>query len=308
MIVQYEAGQFLPVEIGRRYGVRWVSWKKDGGTALLVGDRGLILTFDGEKSAKVDSPFSNNLRGSDYNPTNDVALIVGNRGTLLAFEGTKARKIELATEANLRRVSWSPDGSLALIAGNAGTILVWDGTAAKEVSCTSTNIRSVAWHPDGDYALLSGNYFAPGMVPSPTLYRYEKGASELVPLATNEKTDLISVSWKPDASYALAVGYEVVWQEPRVYRWNNEELVQLELTDQGLFPTVVAWQPKSERALVGTGSPYPPGQGEGVILEYRENRFRKLYSSKYRVGCITWRPDGKFAWVVGAENSRTFSA
>ncbi len=307
MILQYEAGQFLPVETEQRYRLRWVSWKKNGETALLVGDRGLILTFDGEKFEKVESPLSDNLRGSDYNPTNDVALIAGNKGSLLAFEGTKAKKMELATEANLRRVSWSPDGSLALIVGNAGTILVWDGTAAKEVGGTSTNIRSVAWHPDGEYALLSGNYFASGMVPSPTLYRYEKGASEVIPLATKEKTDLISVSWKPDASYALAVGYEVVWQEPRVYRWNNAELELLALQYQGLFPTVVAWQPKNERALVGTGNPYPPGQGEGVILEYRENGFQKLYSSKHRVGCIAWRPDGKFAWVVGAENSRTFS-
>ncbi len=308
MILQYEAGRFLPVETGRRYRVRWVSWKKDAGTALLIGDGGLVLTFDGEKFAKVDSPISDNLRGSDYNPADGVALMVGNKGALLAFEGTKARKMESTTEANLRRVSWSPDGSLALIVGNAGTVLVWDGTAAKEVDGASANLRSVAWHPDGEYALLSGNYFASGMVPSPTLYRYVKGASELTPLATKEKTDLISVNWKPDGTYALAVGYEVVWQESRVYRWNKEDLDLLALQDPGLFPTVVAWHPKGERALVGTGSPYPPGQGEGVILEYRENGFHRLYSSKYRVDCIAWRPDGKYCWIVGAENSRTFSA
>ncbi len=297
----------MPIEIERRYRVRWVSWKEDGRTALLVGDRGLILNFSGEKFAKVDSPVSDNLRSSDYNPDKSLGLIVGNKGTLLALEGTKPRRMKPITEANLRRVSWSPDGSLALIVGNAGTVLAWDGAVVKEVGGALSNLRSIAWHPDDEYALLSANYFASEMVPSPTLYRYEKGASEVTPLKTNEKTELISVNWKPDGTYALAVGYEVVWQESRVYRWKNEDLELLALQDPGLFPTVVAWHPRGDCALIGTGSPYAPGQGEGIILEYTENGFRKLYSSKYRVVCIAWSPDGKYAWIVGGENSRTFS-
>ncbi len=308
MILKYEAGQFLPVKVELRHRVRWVSWKKDSKTALLVGDRGLILTFDGKKFAKVESPVQENLRCSDHNPSKGLALLVGNRGTILVFESGRPRTMDPITDANLRRVSWSPDGSSALIVGNSGTVLVWDGAAIKEVGGSGANVRSIAWHPQGEYALLSGNYFASAMVPSPTLYRYEKGASEVVPLITTEKTDLISVSWKPDGTYALAVGYEVVWQESRVYRWKNEDLELLSLQDPALFPTVVTWYSKGDYALIGTGSPYPQGQGEGIILEYGENGFRKLYSSKYRVDCIAWRPDGKYAWIVGAENSRTFSA
>ena len=210
-------------------------------------------------------------------------------------------------EANLRRVAWSPDGSLALIVGNAGTVLVWDGKVLRDVEGASTNLRSAAWHPDGEYAILSGNYFGSGMVPCPTLYRYGKGASEVVPLETVEKTDLIGVDWRPDGSLALIVGYEVVWQESRVYRWNGNGLELLDLQDPGLFPTSVAWHPNGEFALVGTGSPNPRGQGEGVILKYQESGFERFYSSRYRVCCIAWHPHGKYAWIVGRENSRTFS-
>ncbi len=307
MILQYEAGQFFPVKVQPHDRVRWVSWEENGKAALLVGDRGLIVDFDGVKFAQVGSAIRDNLRCSDYNPAKNLALLVGNKGAILTLESGKPRRIGPITEANLRRASWSPDGSLALIVGNAGTTLVYDGAALREVSGAATNLRSIAWHPHGEYALLSGNYFASAMVPSPTLYRYEKGASEVVPLITTEKTDLISVSWKPDGTYALAVGYEVVWQESRVYSWKNEDLELLSLQDPALFPTVVTWYSKGDYALIGTGSPYPRGQGEGIILEYGENGFRKLYSSKYRVNCIAWRPDGKYAWIVGAENARTFS-
>ncbi len=306
MILQYEAGQFSLVKVEPRHRVRWVSWKKNSKTALLTGDGGLVLNFDGEKFAKVDSGIPDNLRCSDYNPVKTLALLVGNKGAILAFESGKPRRIGPPTEANLRRVSWSPDGSSAMIVGNAGTILVSDGAVVREVGGATANLRSITWHPLGEYALLSGNYFASAMVPSPTLYRYEKGASEVVPLKTTEKTDLISVDWKPDGTHALAVGYEVVWQESRVYRWNNHDLELLALQDPGLFLTAVAWHPTAGYALVGSGSPFPPGQGEGVILEFREDGFRKLYSSKNRVGCIAWRPDGKCAWIVGAENFRTF--
>ncbi len=307
MIFEYQAGEFRPLKTELHRGVRWLSWKKNGRAAVLVGDKGLVLSFDDGKFAKVDCPIHRNLRCSDYNPAKDLAVLVGNKGAFLTFESGELTVVSPATEANLRRVSWSPDGSSALIVGNAGTVLVWNGAHVREVGGATGNLRSIAWHPKGEYALLSGNYFAAGNVPCPTLYRYQMGASEAVPIGISEKTDLICVDWKPDGTFALAVGYEVVWQESRVFQWKNGELELLALQKHGMFPTAVAWQPDGKYALIGTGNPYPQGQGEGLILRYVENRFQQLFSSKYRVSCISWHPDGKYAWIVGAENARTFS-
>ncbi len=273
-----------------------------------MGDRGTVVVLNNEQLEQVACPSLENLRGSSQNPRKDQALIVGNKGIVLLLKKGEARSISVGTEANLRRVSWSPDGTLALITGNDGTALSWDGAHITELGTASNNLRSISWNPDGEYALVSGNYFGQAMVPSPTLYRYKKGASELEALKTTDKTDLICLDWKPDGQQALAGGYELVWQESRVFRWTNDELKPLSLQEPGVFPTAVGWHPTEDYALIGTGSPLSTGSGEGAVLEYAHESFKRIFSSNYRYSCIAWRPGGESALIVGTRSGRTFTA
>ena len=305
-ILRYWNGEFQKIATDLGYQIRWIAWRKDGNSALAVGNKGLILNFDGKTFERLDSPTIENLRCVSYNPANE-ALIVGNTGTMLYLSDGKLTRRKVDTEANLRRVSWSPDGSIALAAGNNGTALVWREGEILELTGAFNNLRSVAWHPRGEHALVSGNYFGTSMVPCPTLYTYERRARELKPLKTSEKTDLIGVEWRPDGEYALAAGYEVVWQEPRLFRWTNSELETIPVPEAGLYPTVVAWDPRDDRALIGTGSPFLPGQGEGAVIEYVESTLRRIHSSPYRITCIAWHPREYYAVIVGQANARTFT-
>ncbi len=307
-ILRFQDGKFQPTKSIHRHTIRWASWDRNGDTCLLVGDRGTVAVLNDEQLEQVSSPTLENLRGSSQNPRKDQALIVGNKGTVLLLEKGDVSSIRVGTEANLRRVSWSSDGKLALIVGNDGTALSWDGTSIVEVGGASNNLRAISWNPKGEYALVSGNYFAQAMFPSPTLYRYNKEASALQALKTTDMTDLIGLDWNPDGQHALAVGYEVVWQESRVFRWMNDELKLLSLQEPGLFPTAVAWHPTENLALIGTGSPHSTGSGEGAVLEYARHSFKRIFSSEYRNSCIAWQPGRESALIVGTRSGRTFTS
>ncbi len=307
-ILRFQDGKFQPIKSIHRHTIRWASWDRNGDACLLVGDRGTVAVLNDEQLKEVASPTLENLRGSAQNPRKDQALIVGNKGTVLLLEKGEVSSISVGIEANLRRVSWSPDGTVALIVGNDGTALSWDGTSATEVGGASNNLRSISWNPNGEYALISGNYFAQAMVPSPTLYRYNRRAVALEALRTTDKTDLIGLDWNPDGLQALAVGYEVVWQESRVFRWTNDELKLLSLQEPGLFPTAVTWHPAEDYALIGTGSPHFTRAGDLAVLKYVRESFQRIFSSEYRNNCVAWRPGGESALIVGTRSGRTFTA
>ncbi len=304
LVLLYKDGQIKNVATSPET-IRWLAWKNDGSSGIAVGNRGLVLEFDGVRFEKLDSPTGENLRCASFNPANQ-ALIVGNNGTVLYFS-KRLNRVEVGTKANLRRVSWSPDGSTALLVGNNGSALAWQVGKTQEITGALNNLRSISWHPEGHWALVSGNYFGPSMVPCSTLYSYGTSATELRSLRTSEKTDIIGVQWKPDGEYALAVGYEVVWQEARLFRWANGELETLPFAEQGIFLTIIAWHPKDNLALVGTGSPHPQDQGEGAVLEYRNGKFEKLSTNPYRISCIAWNPNGDGAFIIGRKGPRTFT-
>jgi len=306
IVLRYHRDRFERIATDPEDNIRWIAWRRDGRSALAVGNRGLVLGFDGQKFRKFNSPTRENLRCASYNPMNE-AMIVGNRGAVLLFKNGNLEVVGVGTEANLRRVAWSPDGSTALLVGNDGAALGWKVGKTQELAGALNNLRSVSWHHQGRNALVSGNYFGTSMVPCPTLYGYEEGAKELKPLITIEKTDIIGVEWNPDGSYALAVGYEVVWHEPCVFRWTNGELENIPVTDPSLYPTLVAWDPRNNRALIGTGSPFPRSRGQGAILNFEEGHIRKLYSCPHRITRMAWHPKGDVAIIIGNTNARTFT-
>ncbi len=285
IILRYHGGQFHQIPADPRHSIRWVAFRRDGRSGVAVGNKGLVLNFNGVTFEQQNSPSQENLRCASYNTAGE-AIIVGNHGTILYSRDGELTPINEDTKDNLRRVSWSPDGSAAILVGNNGTALSWRGGKIKEVA-----------------GAINGT----SMVPCPTLYSYELASERIRPLKTTDKIDILAIEWRPDGEYALAVGYEVVWHEPRLLSWTNNELEEIRFPESGLYPTAIGWAPQDDLALIGTGSPHPPGRDEGRVLEYREGSIRRLYSSTHRITCIAWNPREDYAVIVGQKAARTFT-
>ena len=255
------------------------------------------------------SQTNEHLRCASYNPDDSAILAVGNKGTIILMDKVgRARKLDSKTASNLRRASWSPDGSYAIIVGNDGAALVWDGLSFVEVNGALNNLRSITWDQEGS-AYVSGNYFGPSMTPSPTLYKLDYEAKLLQSVAITEKTDIISIDFGPEQQL-LAVGYDLVWQEPRAYKWNGQALESVKVDEAGVYPTSVAWQPGNRFALVGTGTSKPSGQGGGMVLGYTVEdgiKGRLFEDQEQRIVCVAWRPQADYALIIGNRYARTFS-
>lgn len=277
---------------------------------MLVGNNGLMLRFHNNRLHELTSQTREHLRCASYNPKDSTILAVGNRGTVIITDKLgKTRKLDSKTASNLRRASWSPDGSYAIIVGNDGTALSWNGSSFTEVEGALNNLRSITWDPEGS-AFVSGNYFGASMTPSPTLYELDFEAKRLESIAVTEKTDLISISFGAERQL-LAVGYDLVWQEPRAFKWNGQTLDSVSVDESGVYPTSVAWQPRNRFALVGTGSPRASREGGGMVLGFTPEGGKiggKLFEDpEQRIVCIAWRPQGDYALIVGNRFAQTFS-
>ncbi|TMI66530.1 WD40 repeat domain-containing protein [Candidatus Bathyarchaeota archaeon] len=289
--------------------IRWGSWSGDGEEAALVGNNGLMLQFHNDRFHELTSQTNEHLRCASYNPKDSTILAVGNKGTIILMDKVgRARKLDSKTASNLRRASWSPDGSYAIIVGNDGAALVWDGLSFVEINGALNNLRSITWDQEGS-AYVSGNYFGPSMTPSPTLYKLDYEAKLLQSVAITEKTDIISIDFGPEQQL-LAVGYDLVWQEPRAYKWNGQALESVKVDEAGVYPTSVAWQPGNRFAFVGTGTPKPSGQGGGMVLGYTVEdgiKGRLFEDPEQRIVCVAWRPQSDYALIIGNRYARTFS-
>ena len=88
------------------------------------------------------------------------ALLVGNRGAVLLYDGTRFRELPSPTVENLRRVAWSPDGTSALIVGNSGAVIRFDDKGHLLTPLPGDRahtMRSIAWRPDGAYAMIGAS-------------------------------------------------------------------------------------------------------------------------------------------------------
>jgi len=307
-VIVYDS-EFAVMSTGQPFLVRWASWSPKESTSLLVCDRGRLLRFDGSRFMSTDTGVESNLRGIGYRPDGSEALIVGNEGKAFLYFDQKIKPINLGTNENLRRVSWRPDGEYALIIGNAGTCLRYDGSVT-ELNGAENNLRSVAWHPGGRYALVSGNRYRSGfagMVADATIYRYEDGASELTSLFSESKGDLMSVDWRPDGTYALVVGYDLVWHQPLVYKYDGKACGELHFPEESVLLTGISWKPDGAYALLVSGG-LKRGYGEGSVYRYSEGRFTRIYSiPEYLMAGISWRNDGSKAIIFGSRRAVTYT-
>ena len=194
--------------------LRFAAWAPDGARALLVGNRGQALWFDGTSFEPLETGVKHNLRGLGWSPDGERALIAGNRGAVLLLERGQVRELPSPTVENLRRVAWSPDGSCALIAGNAGVVLRFDAASGELLPLPGDRahtMRSIAWRPDGAYALIGAYASRFAGYPRPhLLYRCDGRYTQGI-LSTDDEDDAIAIDWRPGARPASALVLAVAY-------------------------------------------------------------------------------------------------
>jgi hypothetical protein len=287
---------------------RSFAWERDGDRLIVVGDRGQILTIEGEKSAKVVSGTRHNLRGISINPTDGAALIVGNAGTvlLLRLEGHGVTRLDPLTSENLRAASWNSRGTSALISGNHGTLLRYSSQSLEILGGARANLRHIAWRPLADLALVTSNCFAEEFIPSPNLFAYDPTNQTLSSL--NEgRADLIGVDWKADGTTALVVGYDVIWHNGEIAVFDGLTLSHVEFNNKRVYPVAASWNPSEGLAAIVTSTPQP-GMGKGVVYLWDQNGLRSIYSSDLVFfSAVAWNRDGTELAALGSSMSRTFN-
>ncbi len=194
--------------------LRWAAWRPDGAYAILAGNRGEALRFDGARFEPLATDSTHNLRGVGWSPDGGEALLVGNRGAVLRYDGVRCEELAPATTENLRRVAWSPDATCALIIGNSGVVLRYErGTRAllPLAGDRAHTMRAIAWRPDGAYALIGAYASAFAGYPRPhMLYRCDGRYTQAL-LATDDEDDAVAIAWQPAVAphraLILAVAY-----------------------------------------------------------------------------------------------------
>jgi hypothetical protein len=198
--------------------LRWAAWRPQGDFALLVGNRGEALRFEGAAFTRLRTDSAHNLRGAGWSPDGTRALLVGNRGAVLLHDGETFRELPSPTTENLRRAEWSRDGSCALIIGNSGVVLRYDARTERLDALPGDRahtLRSIAWRPDGAFALIGGYASRHAGYPRPhALYRCDGRYTQGI-LATEDEDDTVAISWQPDAGRPRALLLMVAYGERR---------------------------------------------------------------------------------------------
>jgi len=147
--------------VGKPVGsaLRQAAWKPDGSYALIVGDQGVVYTYDGTTLTRFSSTLigSTNLNTVAWRPDGSYALIGGQNGLIFTYNGTVTKVSDPSTK-NVYSISWNPNGKSALIVGDSGTALKYTvpGTITILSSGTGQPLFAVSWNPSGSYALAAG--------------------------------------------------------------------------------------------------------------------------------------------------------
>ena len=140
--------------------LRQVAWRPDGAYALIIGDKGIVYTYDGTSLTKFSSTVigGTNLNAVAWKPDGSYALIGGQNGLIFNYNGTAITKVTDPSTKNIYSISWNPNGNSALLVGDSGTALKYTepATITPLSSGTGQPLFAVAWDPTGSYALTAG--------------------------------------------------------------------------------------------------------------------------------------------------------
>ena len=285
-----------------------MAWDSHGQYLTVVGGKGYIARLEQENVVRINSGTSQNLRGISVNPVDGTYLIVGNAGTLLLLdEQGRVTKLASPSSENLRAVAWNAEGTMALIAGNNGTLMRYSREGLESIDGARANLRDVCWRPGSDKVLIASNCFAEEFVPSPNLFVYDPNENHLKPV--NEgRADIIGVDWEPDGKHALVVGYDVVWHNGVIARFDGGAITPVEFENKHVYPTSVRWDHSGKIAAIVTATS-EIGMGAGRVCIWDGNRLKEVYSSdRFFFSDVEWAREGYRLAAVASTATRTFNA
>jgi WD40 repeat protein len=296
---------FRPMDWTAQRALRWAAWRPDGSAALLAGNGGSALLYDGTRTQVLTTTTRQNLRGAAWSPDGTTALMVGNRGAVLRMRGEAVEELDSATAENLRRVAWHPGGDYALVVGNAGTVLRYDlasDSLAPLPADRAHTLRSIAFRPDGAYALVGAYASRWAGYPRPhALYRCDGRFLQAL-LGSDDEDDFVSIDWRSDGE-ALVCGY--AWRP-------DGSMVNKALRYDGSTWQTTAW-PSSKVVLGGGWQP-----GTDLALLVGEGGLAAQIDAKGGVSQLDsgttdnligpfWRPDGAYAIVLKGPGERVYT-
>jgi len=267
-----------------------------------------MLKIQGGDAASLDTGTTHNLRSVSTNPIDNATLAVGNAGTVVVVKanGTLADTDSL-TDENLRAVRWNPEGSMALIAGNNGVLVKYTEEGLEAIGGGRANLRGIAWRRNTQEALVTSNCFAEEFIPSPNLFLFDARTNALKPVSEG-RSDLIGVDWNPDGGFAVVVGYDVVWHNGFVGRFDASGLSPVEFQNAQVYPTAVGWEPRGRVAAIATGIAQPHS-GQGRVSLWDREGFREIYRSEdFFFSSVAWSPVGFKLAAIASTEARTFDS
>jgi len=278
-----------------RYSLRgtpWgVTWRNDGGYALIVGNAGEAVKYDGSNFAYASAATQLSLWDVAWRPNGSYALVVSQYGEIMKFDGSIFSHDSSGDYYDFYgdykcKVDWNPNGLYALITGYngyyGGSIWRYD-----ESEITRYPLRyipqGVSWKSNSSYSLIVGQ--------AGEVVGYD--GSNFLYLSTSTNRKLWSADWRPDGSYALVVSQygEVLKFDGVTFSYDSSDYYDF----YGDYKCKVNWNPNGLYALI-TGY---NGYYGGSLWRYNgtsSTRFdlRRIPRS------VNWRSDGGFAMIIGS--------
>ena len=270
-VFKYQNGTLTLIGQPVTTGLRQAAWKPDGSYALIVGNAGVLLKYNGSFT-QIPTGLSSTivLYSVGWKPDGSYALITGSSGLVLKFDGISLVRISSSTSNNLYRVGWNPAGTQAILVGASGAILVFQNSLIQPISSGTTNsLNAIAWNPNGQYALIAG---AGG-----TILRCDGVSITALNTAGIYSSTLAveSIAWNQAGTLALLVG-----DYGLVLSYDGTSLTALPtLTSNFLWS--VSWS-GGTATIVG---------GSGTVMTYTNGTLTKIVTNNSSsLRGIAWKP------------------
>lgn len=254
------------------------AWKPDGSYALVVGDKGTVLKYNGTGVLPLSSGNTSDLYGVAWKPDESYALIVGHDSAILKYDGTAFTAIN-NTFNDSYDVAWSPNGSFALISGLSGKVLKYDGTNLTELTETYGGL-SVAYNRYSE-AIIVGEDCGVVIGYNGTNITFHNATQDIGAAGYAQ-----AVAWSPDGAYALIVGLNGF-----AAKYENNVFSEIQ-TNTSEDLRSIAWCPVGNCALI-TGS-------DGTLLKYDGVKFFKINEDVDKdLFNVAWKLGSNEAVIIG---------
>lgn len=254
----------IPTDIGEVM-LESIDWKPEGSYALVVGENGIVLKFDGSSITELNETegFHNNFNTVKWDSTGTYALLVGgsaNHGRVYRFDGTSFEDITVTwgnggfSTRGINDLAWSPSGDHCLMVGDYGGIYKYQNGTYSVLSLKDDydnpgeSYFGSSWRPDGKYALLVGF--------GGTIVKFD--GSTFMNITSNTEETLLDVDWSSDSSHALIVG-----SSGSIFMYDGDNVTSIYKDEDESNINTVVWKPNGNYALIG---------GSNILMKFSHGK------------------------------------